>query len=51
MRRPQMQQRLKDNVVTRKLLGAVNGLSALRHMRRADVDWESMHRYVTNCLI
>jgi len=39
-----MQQRLKDNVVTRKLLGAVNSLAALRHMRRADVDWDAMHR-------
>lgn len=28
----------------RKLLGAVNSLSALRHMRRADVDWEAMHQ-------
>ena len=78
---PQMQQRLKDNVVTvrdtraqraasgrlagggasaegadsargavrcgmwqRKLLGAINSLAALRHMRRADVDWDAMHR-------
>ena len=41
---PQMQQRLKDNIVTRKLLGALNSLSALRHMQRADVDWEELHR-------
>ena len=40
---PDMQQRLKDNVVTRKLLGAVNSLSALRHMRRSDVNWRALH--------
>jgi hypothetical protein len=39
-----MRARLKDNWITRKLLGAINSLSALRMMLRADVDWEAIHR-------
>jgi calcium/calmodulin-dependent protein kinase IV len=41
---PQMQQRLKDHVVTRKLLGAINSLAALRNMQLAEVDWDRIHR-------
>jgi Ca2+-binding EF-hand superfamily protein len=41
---PQMQQRLKDHVLTRKLLGAINSLAALRNMQLAEVDWDRIHR-------
>jgi serine/threonine protein kinase len=41
---PQMQQRLKDHVVTRKLVGAINSLAALRNMQLAQVDWDRIHR-------
>jgi Ca2+-binding EF-hand superfamily protein len=39
-----MQQRLKDHVLTRKLLGAINSLAALRNMQLAEVDWDRIHR-------
>ena len=41
---PEMQQRLKDHVVTRKLVGAINSLAALRNMQLAQVDWDRIHR-------
>jgi calcium-dependent protein kinase len=40
---PQMQQRLKDNVMTRKLMGAINSLAALRNMQLVEVDWDRVH--------